>query len=85
MWARRCKARETLCATKEAISPRGAEDDWRWLRYHGPPTGIAIMRQHASTVEEGVAQGRVDVIRSTGAANLMNSEAADRNFDFPQS
>ena len=41
--------------------------------------------QHASTVEEGVAQGRADVIRSTGAANLMNSEAADRKFDFPQS
>ena len=31
---------------------------------------------HASTVEEGAARGMADVIRSTGAANLMNSEAA---------
>lgn len=32
--------------------------------------------RHASTVEEGAARGMADVIRSTGAANLMNSEAA---------
>jgi len=31
---------------------------------------------HASTVEEGAARGMADVIRSSGAANLMNSEAA---------
>jgi len=31
---------------------------------------------HASTVEEGAARGLADVIRSSGAANLMNSEAA---------
>ncbi len=31
---------------------------------------------HASTAEEGAARGIADVIRSQGAANLMNSEAA---------
>jgi hypothetical protein len=31
---------------------------------------------HASTAEEGAARGMADVIRSAGAANLMNSEAA---------
>jgi len=31
---------------------------------------------HASTVEEGAARGMADVIRSRGAANMMNSEAA---------
>jgi hypothetical protein len=31
---------------------------------------------HASTAEEGMARGMADVIRSTGAANVMNSEAA---------
>lgn len=31
---------------------------------------------HASTVEEGAQRGMADVIRSSGAANLMNSEAA---------
>ena len=36
--------------------------------------------RHASTVQEGAARGMADVIRSTGAANLMNSEAA-KNFE----
>ena len=31
---------------------------------------------HASTVEEGVQRGFADVVRSAGAANLMNSAAA---------
>jgi len=31
---------------------------------------------HASTAAEGAARGMADVIRSRGAANLMNSEAA---------
>lgn len=31
---------------------------------------------HASTAEEGAARGMADVVRSSGAANLMNSEAA---------
>jgi hypothetical protein len=31
---------------------------------------------HASTAAEGAARGMADVIRSSGAANLMNSEAA---------
>ena len=31
---------------------------------------------HASTAEEGAARGMADVVRSAGAANLMNSEAA---------
>ncbi len=31
---------------------------------------------HASTAAEGAARGMADVVRSTGAANLMNSEAA---------
>ena len=31
---------------------------------------------HASTAAEGAARGMADVIRSQGAANLMNSEAA---------
>ncbi len=35
---------------------------------------------HASTVEEGVARGLADVIRSAGAANLMHSEAA-KNYE----
>ena len=32
--------------------------------------------RHASTAAEGAARGMADVIRSAGAANLMNSEAA---------
>lgn len=36
---------------------------------------------HASTVEEGAARGMADVIRSAGAANLMNSEAASNYED----
>jgi hypothetical protein len=35
---------------------------------------------HASTVEEGAARGLADVIRSAGAANMMNSEAA-KNYE----
>jgi hypothetical protein len=31
---------------------------------------------HSSTAEEGIQRGMADVIRSQGAANLMNSEAA---------
>ena len=36
--------------------------------------------RHASTVEEGAQRGLADVIRSKGAANLMNSEAA-KNYE----
>jgi hypothetical protein len=32
--------------------------------------------RHASTVAEGYARGMADVVRSAGAANVMNSEAA---------
>ena len=39
--------------------------------------------RHASTVEEGAARGMADVIRSAGAANLMNSEAA-KNYQDAQ-
>ena len=35
---------------------------------------------HASTVEEGAARGMADVVRSAGAANLMNSEAS-KNYE----
>lgn len=36
---------------------------------------------HSSTVEEGIQRGHADVIRSRGAANLMNSEAAGNYQD----
>ncbi len=36
---------------------------------------------HASTYEEGVARGLADVIRSSGAANLMHSEASKNYQD----
>jgi len=35
---------------------------------------------HASTYEEGVQRGFADIIRSAGAANLMNSQAA-KNYE----
>ncbi|NLF68253.1 MAG: hypothetical protein GX575_04270 [Candidatus Anammoximicrobium sp.] len=35
---------------------------------------------HASTYEEGVQRGFADIIRSAGAANLMNSKAA-KNYE----
>lgn len=46
-----------------------------WGRY-GDPWGYGSGYHHASTAEEGAARGMADVIRSAGAANLMNSEAA---------
>lgn len=36
--------------------------------------------RHASTVQEGARRGMADVIRSRGAANLMNSQAA-KNYE----
>lgn len=36
--------------------------------------------RHASTYEEGVQRGFADIVRSAGAANLMNSEAA-KNYE----
>lgn len=38
-------------------------------------------QRHSSTVEEGVQRGMADVIRSAGAANLMNSAAANNYED----
>ena len=35
---------------------------------------------HASTAAEGAARGMADVVRSAGAANLLNSEAA-KNYE----
>lgn len=43
---------------------------------YGNPWGYGSGYHHASTAEEGMARGMADVIRSAGAANLMNSEAA---------
>jgi len=43
------------------------------------PFGAAVgpgSYHHASTAAEGAARGMADVVRSSGAANLMNSEAA---------
>ncbi len=40
------------------------------------PWGYGYGYHHASTYEEGVQRGFADIIRSAGAANLMNSEAA---------
>lgn len=44
--------------------------------YYGMGLGGGTYYDHASTVEEGAARGMADVIRSSGAANLMNSAAA---------
>jgi hypothetical protein len=46
-----------------------------WHGY-GNPWGYGSGYHHASTYEEGVQRGMADIIRSKGAANLMNSEAA---------
>lgn len=40
-------------------------------QYYGYP-----VESHASTVEEGIANGMANIISSTGAANLMNAQAA---------
>jgi hypothetical protein len=45
-----------------------------WHGY-GNPWGYGSGYHHASTYEEGVQRGMADIIRSKGAANLMNSEA----------
>ncbi len=45
-----------------------------WYKY-GNPWGYGSGQHHASTAEEGAMRGMADVIRSKGAANLMNSEA----------
>ena len=42
-------------------------------RYPGFYPGFSY---HSSTYEEGVQRGFADIVRSAGAANLMNSEAA---------
>lgn len=39
---------------------------------------------HASTAAEGAARGMADVVRSAGAANVMNSEAA-KNYETARS
>lgn len=48
--------------------------------YYGMGLGGGTFYDHASTVEEGAARGMADVIRSSGAANLMNS-AASINYE----
>jgi hypothetical protein len=52
-------------------------------QYYGPFGGYSG-GYHASTYEEGVQRGMADVIRSAGAANLMNSEAAN-NYEEARS
>jgi len=47
-----------------------------WHGY-GNPWGYGSGYHHASTYEEGVQRGAADIIRSAGAANLMNSAAAN--------
>lgn len=46
----------------------------------GYPWLLGYGYHHASTYEEGVQRGFADVVRSAGAANLMNSEAA-KNYE----
>lgn len=48
-----------------------------------PPYGYGGY-YHASTAEEGAARGMADIIRSAGAANLLNSEAA-KNYEDARS
>jgi len=45
-----------------------------------PPWPYPVFHHHSSTYEEGVQRGFADIIRSAGAANLMNSEAA-KNYE----
>jgi hypothetical protein len=42
-----------------------------FAQYYGYP-----VESHASTAEEGMANGMANIIMSTGAANLMNAQAA---------
>jgi hypothetical protein len=44
--------------------------------YGGPGGWWGGGGYHASTAEEGAARGMADIVRSAGAANVMNSEAA---------
>ena len=46
----------------------------------GYPWFPGYVQHHASTYEEGVQRGFADIVRSAGAANLMNSEAA-KNYE----
>ena len=43
--------------------------------------GLPGIQLHSSTYEEGVQRGFADIVRSAGAANLMNSEAAKKYED----
>ncbi len=45
-----------------------------------PPWSYPDIHYHSSTYEEGVQRGFADIVRSAGAANLMNSEAA-KNYE----
>jgi hypothetical protein len=53
-----------------------AQFDGRWGGWGTWGGGWGGGYRHASTAAEGAARGMADVIRSQGAANLMNSEAA---------
>lgn len=55
-----------------------AADNWYG---YGNPWGYGSGYHHASTYEEGVQRGMADIIRSKGAANLMNSEAMNNVED----
>ena len=46
------------------------------VRFVGNPWGYGYGYRHASTYEEGVQRGFADIVRSAGAKNLMDSEAA---------
>jgi hypothetical protein len=43
-------------------------------QYYG--YGYPVIETHASTAEEGIANGMANIIASAGAANLMNAQAA---------
>ncbi len=60
----------TICCASHALG-----------QYPVPYYGVGSNNyHHASTVEEGAARGMADLVRSRGAANLMNSHAA-KNFE----
>ena len=52
-----------------------ADSTFGQRRYRGYGRGYGGGGYHASTAAEGFQRGMADVIRSTGAANMMNSEA----------
>lgn len=50
------------------------------VRFYGNPWNYGTGYRHASTEAEGRSRGMADLVRSAGAANLMNSEAA-KNYE----